>query len=126
MNKLILKRFSLLVFILTFSIGSCNAQLFHRNPEKKLFGKSSGKSKETKVKEPKKVLQAKKKQEANKKKLKSDYNKSVKNSQKRTYDIQTPEVQERMKNNQKKSEERDKVKKKKAKSTTKSAGKKYN
>lgn len=126
MNRLTLKKISAFLFILTIAIGSCNAQLFHRSPEKKLFGRSSGSSKEPKVKEPKKVLKAKKEQEAKKKKQKSDYNKSVKESRKRTYDIQTPDVQERMKNDQKKIEERDKAKKKKTKRVTKSAGKKYN
>jgi hypothetical protein len=126
MNRLLLKKISLLLFILTIGIGSCDAQIFHRSPDKKLFGKSSHSSKEAKVKEPKKVLKAKKEQEAKKKKLKSDYDKSVKQSQKRTYDIQSPDVQERMKNNQKKTEERDKAKKKNVRKTTKSAGKKYN
>lgn len=126
MNRLSLKKVSLFIFVLAFTIGSCNAQIFHRSPDKKLFGKSSHSSKEAKVKEPKKVLKAKKEQEAKKKKLKGDYDKSVKQSRKRTYDIQSPDVQERMKNNQKQTEERDKAKKKKTKRTTKSAGKKYN
>jgi long-subunit fatty acid transport protein len=82
--------------------------------------------KEAKVKEPRSVLKAKKQQEANDKKLKKDYEKSIRQSQKRTIDIQTPEVQARMKQNKKDSAVRDKAKKKKVKTGTKKAAKKYN
>ena len=124
-----MRKIFLFVFILSLGIGSCNAQLFHknasRNVERKLFGKSLGKKKEVKVKEPRSVLKAKKKQEANTRKLKSDYEKYVGKSRKRAIDIQTPEVQERMKQNQKNSAARDKAKKKKVKTSAKKAEKKY-
>ena len=120
-----MRKFFLFLFLLSLATGSCNAQIFHKNPEKVLFGKSHGNRKESKVKEPRTVLKAKKKQEANERKLKRDYEKSVKRSQKRTVDIQTPEVQVRMKQNQKDSAARDKAKKKKVKTSTKKAGKKY-
>ena len=84
-----------------------------------------GNKKEVKVKEPRTVLKAKKKQEANDENLKKSMRQSVKRSQKRTIDIQTPEVQARMKQNQKDSASRDKVKKKKVTAGTKKAGKKY-
>lgn len=125
MNNLSMNKLFLLMFILSLSIGSGNAQIFHKDPEKKLFGKSLGNKKEAKIKEPRVVLKAKKEQEAKEKKLKKDNAKSVKMSQKRTIDIQTPEVQARMKQNKKDSDIRDKAKKKKATSTTKKAGKKY-
>jgi hypothetical protein len=125
MNNLSMNKLFLLVFILSLSIDSGNAQIFHKDPEKKLFGKSLGNKKEAKIKEPRVVLKAKKEQEAKEKKLKKDNAKSVKMSQKRTIDIQTPEVQARMKQNKKDSDIRDKAKKKKATSTTKKAGKKY-
>lgn len=125
MNKLPMKKYFILIFILSISIGTGNAQLFNKNPEKKLFGKTLGHKKEAKVKEPRSVQKARKKQEANDKKLKSDYNKSVIQSRERTLDMQTPEVQERMKKNQKDSEIRDKAKKKKVKTSSKKAGKKY-
>jgi hypothetical protein len=107
------------------AIGSCNAQIFHRNPERQLFGKTSGIKKEPKVKEPRTVLRAKKKQEVNDRKLKRDYDKSIRRSQKRTIDIQTPEVQKRMKQNKKDYTSRDKEKRKNLKATTRRAGKKY-
>ena len=71
------------------------------------------------------MLRAKKKQEANDRRLKKDYDKSVKQSQKRTIDIQTPEVQARMKQNKKEDVTRYKDKKKKVKEGSKRAGKKY-
>jgi hypothetical protein len=107
------------------AIGSCNAQIFHRNPERQLFGKTPGIKKEPKVKESRTVLRAKKKQEANDRKIKRDYDKSIRRSQKRTIDTQTPEVQKRMKQNKKDYTSRDKEKRKNVKATTRRAGKKY-
>jgi len=125
-----MKKILLLIFISTLAIGSANAQLFHRNAsrsaEKGLFGKSLSKKKQVKVKEPRSVMKAKKKQEANENKIKKDYATHVKRSQKRTVEIQTPDVQERMKQNQKNLELRDKAKKKKTRTVGKKAGKKYN
>lgn len=130
MNNLYMRKFFLFMLMISLGICSGNAQIFHKNgsrkAEKELFGKSLGNKKEVKVKEPRTVLKAKKKQEAKEKKLKDNYEKSVKKSQKRTIEIQTPEVQERMKQNKKDSETRDKAKKKKVKRSTKKAGKKYN
>ena len=100
-------------------------QIFHKNPEKELFGKTLGKKKEVKVKEPRSVIRSKRKQEANQKKLDRNYEKAVRRSQKRTIHIQTTEVQARMKQNKKDYTAREKEKKKKEKSSTKRAGKKY-
>ena len=129
MNNLYVRRFFPLVFILSLALGSCNTLFFHnigsRNAERKLFGNSLGKKKEAKVKEPRTVLKAKKKQEANDRKLKKEYEKSVKRSQKRTIEIQSPEVQARMKKNQKDSAARDRLKKKKIKRSSKKYGGKY-
>jgi len=125
-----MRRLLIIIFISSFAIGSASAQLFHRNAarraEKGVFGKSLSNKKQVKVKEPRSVLKAKKKQEANESKIKKDYAAHVKKSQKRTVDIQTPEVQERMKQNQKNLELRDKAKKKKTRTSSKKAGKKYN
>ena len=123
MNNLSFKRIFLFLFVLFIAVGSVNAQLFRKNPEKQLFGKSH--RKEPKVKEPRYVLKAKKKQEANDSKLQKEYDKNVKQSQKRSIDIQTPEVQTRMKQNKKEYTSRDKNHKKKVRVSTKRAGKKY-
>ena len=126
MNKITVKKVSLLFFLLSVTIGSISAQIFHKNPEKELFGKTSVNKKEAKVKEPRSVVRSKKKQEANVRKLNKNIEKSVRRSQKRTIDIQTSEVQARMKQNKKDNTARDKEKKKKVKASTKRAWKKYN
>ena len=120
-----MRKFSAFVLILLLAINSGKAQIFHKNPEKALFGKSIG-TKQVKVKEPRKVTKAKRKQEAKDKKLKKEYQNSIKKSRKRTVDIQSPDVQERMKQDKKKIAELEKVKKKNKKSGTKKARKKYN
>ena len=125
-----MRRFFLILFFTLFIIGTCSAQFSHRtsskNVEKGLFGKSIGSKKKVKVKESRSVIKARKKQEANEKKLKKEYAQSVKRSQDRTIAIQTPEVQARMKQNKKDTAIRDKEKKKKTKAGAKKAGKKYN
>jgi hypothetical protein len=113
MNNLSIRKLFLVLFILTLAIGSSDGQLFHKNPEKALFGKTVGRKKEAKVKEPRSVLRAKRKQEANDRRLKRNYDKSVKRSQKRTVDIQSPEVQARMKQNKKDYTIRDRKKRRK-------------
>jgi hypothetical protein len=125
MNNLSVRKCFLFILFISLAIGPCNAQIFHKNHEKQLFGKSQGGRKEAKVKEPKKVLKAKRKQEANDRRLKRNYEKSIKKSQKRTFDIQTPEVQARMKHNKKDTIVREKEKKKKTRASTQKAGKKY-
>jgi hypothetical protein len=125
MNNLSIRKLFLVLFILTLAIGSSDGQLFHKNPEKALFGKTVGRKKEAKVKEPRSVLRAKRKQEANDRRLKRNYDKSVKRSQKRTVDIQSPEVQARMKQNKKDNSIRDREKKKNIETGTKGAEKKY-
>jgi hypothetical protein len=126
MNKLRLRKLFLLIFILSLAAGSGHAQIFHKNPEKKLFGKTHMNGKSAIVKQPRSVLKAKRKQEANDRRLNKEYDKSIKRSQKRSVDIQTPEVQARMKQNKKDYTTRDKLKKKKVKKSTKEAGEKYN
>lgn len=121
--------FFVTIMILSLATGISDAQVFNkvssRKADKGFFGKSSRNSKEIKIKEPGKVVKAKKKQEANERKIKKDYAKSIKRSQRRTFDIQTPEVQARMKQNQKDLVARNKTKRKKTKTGTRKAGKKY-
>jgi hypothetical protein len=123
MNNLSARKLFLILFLFTLAIGSSNAQLFHKNPEKALFGKTAGRKRETKVKEPRSVLRAKRKQEANDRRLKRNYDKSVKRSQKRTVDIQSPEVQDRMKSDKKTNKIRDRKKRRKDEAGMKGAEK---
>jgi hypothetical protein len=129
MNKLSMKRFFIIIFILTVAINSGTSQIIHKNAsrkaEKGLFGKSLNNRKPAKIREPRSVSKAKKKQEAKKRKQKKDYAKYVKRSQERTVQIQTPEVQERMKQDKKNTAARDKEKKKKIRSGTRKAANKY-
>ena len=125
MNNISLRSFFIFIILFSLSTGLSDAQIFHKNTEKQLFGKTLGKKKDVIVKEPRSVIKAKKKQEANDRKLQKEYEKSVKRSQKRTIEIQSPEVQARMKQNKKDYTKRDKEKKKKARASTSRAGRKY-
>jgi hypothetical protein len=129
MNYLFKRRFFLFIFFTFFLLITCNAQFSHKsgskNPEKGLFGKSKGNTGKAKSKEPRSVLKAKREQEKNEKRLKKEYEDAVKRSRKRTYDIQSPDVQARMKQDQKDTALRDKGKKKNIKNNSKKAGKKY-
>jgi hypothetical protein len=129
MNYLYLRGFILYIFFALCLAGTSNAQSSFKykskHSEKALFGKSTGNKKKSKTKDPGSVGKAKKKQEKNEKRLKKATADYVKQSRKRSYDIQSPEVQSRMKQNEKDTAQRDKDKKKKAKSTTRKAGKKY-
>jgi hypothetical protein len=125
MNNLPLKNVFLFILLLTLTIRSGDAQIFHRNPDKQLFGKTPGIKKESKVKGPRSALKAKRKQEANDRRLEKDYEKAIKRSQKRTIEIQSPEVKARMRQNKKDFSKRDRQKAKKIRASTKGAGKKY-
>jgi transcriptional regulator of nitric oxide reductase len=83
------------------------------------------KSKKVKVNGPVSAKKAKKKQKANDKKLRNDYGKFVKENQKRSIQIQTPEVQNRMKQNIKNADSNYKAKKKNSAARTKKARRKY-
>lgn len=118
----------ILVLLILFSIGfatsEAQSKTRRRNPEKALFGKSV-KAKQTKVKESRKVVKAKKTQEKKEAKLKKDYNNYVEESRERSFRMQTPKVQERMKQDQKNIVARDKARRKKENSSTRNAARKY-
>jgi hypothetical protein len=130
MNYLYLRGFFVYIFLTLFFLGTARGQSSFKstskNPEKALFGTTFGSKKKSKTKEPRSVSKAKRKQEKNEKRLKKESAEYIKQSRQRAYDIQSPEVKERMKQNQKDTAIRDKEKKKKARATTKKAGKKYN
>jgi hypothetical protein len=99
MNKLQKIFLCLLVLILTLGFSSCSARLFNKsggkNAEKKLFSKSIGRKVGllviSAIQLPSKIKQGLKDRKDNK-----EYEKSVKLSQKRAFDMQSPEVQARM------------------------------
>jgi len=125
MNKLSFKYVMLFIFMLSIISYQGNAQIFKKNPEKQLFGKTNIKKKAPKVRERRSVVRARKQQEANERHLKKESAIAVKKSRKRTYDIQSPDVQERMKQNQKDLTARDKNKRKKVNPEAKKVRKKY-
>jgi len=127
MNNLAIRKLSfiLIVFILAVSSGQAQgSQRIARNHEKALFGKTLN-TKQKKVREPRAVVKAKKKQEANENKLKKEYNEYIKESRKRVVKIQSPEVQERMIQNRKDADQRYKVKRKKVTESGRKTGRKY-
>lgn len=124
MNNLLIRKFLIFLIIMSVGVSVCEAQS-SRNPERRLFGKTLGRRKEVTVKVPRTVNKAKKKQEAKIKKLKKDYAHFIIKSQKRSVEIQKPEVQSRMIQNQKDSEANYKAKKKKLAAGSKNAARKY-
>jgi hypothetical protein len=124
-----MKKLFFVLFILCLSAGYSSGQVFNKrssgNADKQLFSKSSSRKKDEKIKEPRSVVKAKKEQEAKKKKIDKEKKKYIKWSQKRAQDIQTPEVQARMKKDRKDSTIRNKEKRKKIRSGAGKARKKY-
>jgi hypothetical protein len=129
MSKLSATRFIVFTIILSFSITICEAQSSKKptspKPGNGLMAKPSGKKKATNAKGPVSVKNAKKKADAKIKKRKKDFVKYVKENHKRSVEIQTPEVQARMKQNVKDANANYKAKKKRNTTRTRSAGRKY-
>lgn len=129
MNRMSIKQLLVFIFVFILGISMCDGQTSGRriphDPEKSLFGARSRKVKATKTREPKAVNKAKNKQAKNKEKLKKEYYNFVAESRKRNYRIQSPEVKDRMKQDQKNITSREKTRKKNTLNTTRKAGKKY-
>ena len=127
MENFAAKKVILLAIIFCITISGCEAQRYKRsirNPERALFGKSLN-TRNVKYREAPSIVRAKKKQAANKEKLKKEYFTNVKENRKRAAKIQSPEVKERMINNWKQSVLNYKDKKKKMEKNSKRTGKKY-
>jgi biopolymer transport protein ExbB/TolQ len=128
MNMLFYKRLLLFFLIFTFTLTICEAQSFNRPRVNKLqrnAPKKPKKSKVIKIAEPRSVGKAKKKAEAVERQNKKEYAKFVKENQKRSLEIQVPEVRERMKNNMKTADANYKNKRKIAASAGRKTSKKY-
>ena len=132
--KRILGFLPLILLLLSFTAVESYAQSGKTAKRYSTGGKSSIKGNKkpakvsttsTKVKEPKAVVRAKKEQEKKQKKLKRDYDKSIEDGKKRQVEIQSPDVQARMKQNKKDDALRDKNRKKSVKLGTRDARKKY-
>lgn len=129
MNYLYLRRilFSILIIILVPLAVNAQSSVksISKNQTKNLPSKSGLNSKRTRSKGPKSPKNAKREQERNEKRLKKESAEYIEQSRKRAYDIQTPEVQARMRQNEKDIATRDKEKKKRAKLVTRKAGRRY-
>jgi hypothetical protein len=129
MNNLSLKKIFIPVLIISLAMPVCQAQSFDRpsapRQQRSLSHKGPLKHKTVKVKGPKAAEKSKKDQEAKQSKIKKDYGKYVKENQKRSIEIQTPEVEARMKQNIKDADTNYKTKHKNSATRTRRAGKKY-
>jgi hypothetical protein len=129
MNILPFRRLFVPVLMLSLAMPVCQAQSFDRPSAPKQQRGSSHKGplkhKTVKIKGPKAVEKSKKEQEIKQSKLKKDYGKYVKENQKRSIEIQSPEVKSRMKQNIKDADSNYKVKHKNSATRTRRAGKKY-
>jgi hypothetical protein len=126
MKRISYRRLILFILVLFIGISYCEAQDRAPKPKKGLFGFLSGKKKASGVKSPKSASRVQKEQKKKEKKKNLEWAKSVRESQKRTIQIQTPDVQNRMKQDKKDIEAREKARTKKASKATKQGGKKYN
>lgn len=126
MNKLRLTKMIVLTISCCFVVQSCNSSLFTKSVFNKTERNIAGSKRSSpKVREPRKVLQAKKQQEKRQAKIDKDYDKFVKNSRKRSYEIQSADVKARMKQNESNIAARDRAKDKKIKSDSKNRARKF-
>jgi hypothetical protein len=118
----------LYIFLILFcSVSVCEAQRYKkniRNPERELFKKSLN-NKTVKYRESPSIVRAKRKQAANEKKLDKEYDAHVKESRRRSVEIQSPEVKARMLENRKESDLKYKEKKKNRTERSKKTARKY-
>ncbi len=128
MNSLSLKRLLIALLALSFAFSVIEAQPSGKavpRQGKAGMNKAPQKSRQARIKKPKSVFSAKKQAAIKEKKKKRDYANYVKANQKRSIEIQTPEVQQRMKQNIKDANSNYKNKKKNNSARTRKAGQKY-
>ena len=117
-----------LFIVLIFSYTSGEALASGRTPtliQQKASSKKPVKQKKVRVKGPRSAAKAQKDADKKEKQQDKDYAKFVKENQKRSIQIQTPEVQERMKQNIKNANANSKARRKSNSMRTKRAGQKY-
>lgn len=125
MNRSTLSRLLLILLVASFSLSSCNA-LFTRSVFRGTEKQMSGPKRSSKgAGESRKVRSTIKKQEKKQAKLKRDYHDFVKLSRKRSYEIQSPEVKARMKQNEANIAARDKAKDKTTKKASRNRARKF-
>ncbi|MGM0666948.1 MAG: hypothetical protein ACQETA_06470 [Bacteroidota bacterium] len=122
----------ILIFVLLVageSVAEAQTSIFDRwkarRIEKKMSGSKRKVAKEKKISEPRSVTKAKKEQAKREDKLRDDYQKATREERNRHFNIQTADVQERMKQNEKEIEAREKEKRKAMRKAGRKARKKY-
>lgn len=126
MKKNLLLRVAAIILVLVTPIASGNAQDNggrRTSLQNQIYGNPGGKSKIKK--KPVSIKRAKKEQEARIKKNKKEYAELVKENRKHAFEIQSPEVKDRMKNNRKDSDSRYREKRKMNAMNSRKAGRKY-
>jgi hypothetical protein len=129
MNQLSALKYLLAILVFFLSVSLCNAYPvvsgnIHGN-ESEIATAPQSRKKKAKIKKPMSAEKAQKEADAKDKKRRKDSSKYIEENRKRSIEIQTPEVQERMKQNVKDANSRYKDKKKNSTAKTKKAGKKY-
>lgn len=125
MKKIKIISFFLLLFSALLMTGSCSVfskKAAVRKVERKMAG-PPGRS--GRVREARGVRAAKAAQERRQQKLKRGYERYVRESRKRSYEIQSPQVRERMKMNEAEIARREKEKDKMKRESSKKSGRKY-
>ncbi|MCX6301132.1 MAG: hypothetical protein NTW82_03020 [Bacteroidia bacterium] len=129
MNRLSAFKYLLAMLVFILAVSVCNAYpVINGNVSgngSEMVNAPQSRKKKAKIKRPVSAEKAQKAADAKDKKRKKDSEKYIKENQKRSIEIQTPEVQERMKQNVKDADARYKDKKKNSTARTKKAGKKY-
>jgi hypothetical protein len=125
-----MKKLFLCFLIISVLQGMCNCQDIGKTapsiPHTGIFGILHLNGRKDRLKYTGAARKAQKKQEAKKKKQKKDYEKSILMSQERTYEMQSPEVKTRMKQNKKETAGHYKAKKRHVWQSSRKAGKKFN
>ena len=126
---MVLKRYSgFFIFTLIILIAgesNCTAQTSKRKInriEKSIAGSKRRVPRDKKTREPRSVSKAKRQQEARAARLERDYTKAVKANRKRHLDIQTEDVQARMKQNEKDIRLREREKRKREREAARKSG----
>lgn len=109
----------IIISVVASSCSSYASRAASRKAEKQMAGSARA------FRQSRKISMAKRQQEKRQLKIKKAYNKHVSASRKRSYEIQSPEVKERMKRNEANIAAREKARDKKARSGSKKSAKKY-
>ena len=128
MNVLTIRKILVLSLIFSLTVTVCEARSSERSVTPglvKSIPDMPQSKKKGKVARPKSAIKVQKEAEKKEKEQDKNYAKFVKENQKRSIEIQSPEVKERMKQNVKNSNANYKSKKKNNAARSKKAGKKY-